>query len=182
MIAMWNRLTVFTRVLAIVVFVAALAGAYTRLRWQPRQDTLQQTTKDVAALRDDVRHARARVDRLEHEAELARRWSSYARVLDEQSTGRSLRDVIRTCGTERGPDVDVRRADFQRASSGPDFARLGVKLSVRGNYDALIDLLHELDRAFPPIEITRTTLARPEASDTGAAIEAELEGVIHEIR
>ncbi|HKK69626.1 MAG TPA: hypothetical protein VKA86_00300 [Candidatus Krumholzibacteria bacterium] len=182
MIAMWNRLTLFTRILAVVVFVSAVAGAYTRLRWNPQQAALELAEKDVTDLGKDVRHARDRVDRLEREAELARRWSAYARVLEEQSTGRSLRDVIRTCGTERGPAVDVRRADFRRRASGPDFARLGVKLSVRGDYDSLIDLLDELDRTFPPIEVIRATLARPEKSTDDTAIEAELEGIIHETR
>ena len=185
MIAFWSRLSVFTRILAVVVFLAAVTGAYTRLRFQPQRDHLAATEKIMRGLRADVRTARERVGELEQEALLAQRWSRFATILEDQSTGRSLRDVVRTCGTEGGPDVTVEKASFDRRTRGASFARMGVSLRVRGSYGELIRLLDELDRAFPPIEITKASLDRPDGdrdpSDSDVVV-ADLEGVIHETR
>ena len=182
MIAFWSRLSPFTRLLAIAVLLAAVGGSYARLRLKPQQSELAVVEKEVASLRKDVREARSRVERLEREAELARRWTNYARILEEQSTGRSLRDVIRTCGTDGGPDVEVQTADFERLESGSEFARLGVKMTVRGAYEEIVGLLDELDRVFPPVEITRADLSRIDTEADGTTVRAELEGIIHEAR
>jgi len=186
MISMWMRLSPFTRLLAVVVVVAALGGGYTRLRFKPQRAEMVEAQKFEQQLRKEVRKARQRVDRLEQEAHLAQRWSHFASILEDQSTGKSLREIVRTCGTEKGPDVEVEVADFQRQARGGSFARMAVSLTVRGNYGELIKLLDELDRAFPPIEIHKATLERTETDDADTrrgkndVVVARLDGVIHE--
>lgn len=186
MISMWTRLSPFTRLLAVVVVVAALAGGYTRLRFKPQHAELVEARKVEKELRSEVRKARQRVDRLEQEAHLAQRWSHFASILEDQSTGKSLREIVRTCGTDEGPDVEVEVADFQRQARGENFARMAVSLTVRGSYGELIELLDELDRAFPPIEIHKATLERSVTTESDAGrgesdvVVARLDGVIHE--
>lgn len=185
MISMWSRLSAFTRLLAIVVVLAAVGGGTTRLRFKPQRAELAEAQKIEASLRKDVRKARQRVDRLEREAHLAQRWSHFADVLEEQSTGKSLREIVRTCGTAIGPDVEVQAVDFTRQARGANFARMGVSLSVRGSYGELVRLLDELDRAFPPIELHQATLERTAGSEDAMpsdVVVAKLEGVIHETR
>lgn len=184
MIGMWGRLSTFTQLLTIVVVVAALAGGYTRLRFKPQQTELVEARKVEQGLQKEVRKARQRVQRLEQEANLAQRWSHFASILEEQSTGRSLREIVRTCGTGDGPDVEVEAADFTRQARGTRFARIGVSLTVRGTYGELVRLLDEFDRAFPPIEIHKATLERPDSAEADGratdVVVARLDGVIHE--
>lgn len=181
MMGFWNRLSSFTRLLAVVVIVAAVAGAYMRMRWKPLQGELESARTIERELRDDVRARRDRVARLEEEANLARRWSHFASIMESGSTGHSLREIVRTCGTEGGPDVEVERVDFSReAGSGP-FNRIAIDLEVRGRYAEIVRLLDELDRSFPPVEITSASVDRlGDGKDATGDVVARLQGVIHE--
>lgn len=181
MMTFWNRLSGFTRLLAVVVILAAVAGTYTRLRWKPLQGELDAARTIEGELREDVRSRRDRVARLEEEANLARRWSHFASILESGSTGHSLREIVRTCGTEGGPDVAVERVDFSREATHGPFARIAIDLEVRGRYAEIVRLLDELDRSFPPVEITAAAIDRlSDGENSGEDVVARLEGVIHE--
>ena len=125
------------------------------------------------------------MERLRQEATSSQRWAAYALVLDQQSTGRSLHDILQTCGTQEGPDLEVNEVRFDRLPAKNGFERLGVSFELQGRYPELIRLLHALDAAFPPIEITQTSLkANQVESDSPqpGLVVAELEGVIYEPR
>lgn len=181
----WNSLSPFTRRLAIVVVAVSAIGLYTKMRLQPQRAEILRQEKRVAQVRGDLQEARKRVDRLRRQATSAERWATYALVLDQQSTGRSLKDVLETCGTKNGPQLNVHDVRFNRVASANGFGRMGVSFQLEGHYAELIRLLHDLDETFPPIEITRTELRllreQGEQRDRGR-IEARLEGVIYEPR
>ena len=176
----FNKLSPFTRALAIVVVLAAVGGSYYRFRLRPLRADLAANAKQEQALTREVQQSRARVRKLQSQADSAERWSGYAAMLDEQSTGRSLREVLATCGTSQGPGLTVQDARFDRQRHEGPFARLGVEITVEGPYPELIRLLHELDGVFPPIEITRAALRQND--DDSPAISASISGVIHEPR
>ena len=184
MIGFWNSLSPFTRALSVIVVVCSILGGYGKLRLQPLRVDLTEVRKLELELGREVRQSRQRVAQLRRESDSALRWESYANILEEQSTGRSLREVLATCGTESGPQVSVLNAHFERQTRSDRFGRIAAELSVRGSYASVIDLLDELDRSFPPIEFMRVELRRPQAEERqqGATIVADLHGVIHEPR
>ena len=172
----------FTRILICVVLMTSALTVYWKARYQGIREDARRHEKSLAELRNAVKQAEHRVQKLRYEAVESRRWAAYADVLDEQSTGRSLRDVLATCGTGAGPDVEVRGLRFERVPGGDGFRRLKVSFRLDGPYSELMRVLHELDRAFPPIEFTSATLKVPENGEEEAKedVSAELEGVIHE--
>lgn len=178
----WNGLSLFTRILTVVVVLSSCATLYWKTRYAPALETARRHEKNLDELEEQIDRARRRVDRLRRERAAGQKWASYARVLDEQSTGRSLRDVLATCGTASGPAVEVEGLSFERIASGEQFRRLKVSFRLEGPYTELMALLHELDRAFPPIEITQTDLSVPEGGqdERGDRVSATLEGIIHE--
>ena len=184
MTSFWNGLSPFTRRFAMLVILCSVVGLYTKARLKPLRAELEVVRASAGELRSEVRRGRERVAQLERESETAMRWASYSRILEEQSTGRSLREILAACGTGDGPPVEVLDARFERHARGARFERMGVRFRVAGEYDAIIDLLDELDRGFPPIELRSARLQRPEAelSDRGHRIVADLDGVIHEPR
>lgn len=180
----WLSLSPFTRLLTVVVLSVSVLGGYGKFRFRPlRADTVAVLALEQELARE-VQQSRQRVAQLRRESDTAMRWEGYSRILAQQSTGRSLRDVLNTCGTEGGPDVTVLRAHFERHDRTAGFARMGAELQIRGSYAAIIHLLDELDRSFPPIELLRAELRRPDESDprSGSTIVADLHGVIHEPR
>lgn len=178
----WNGLSLFTRILAVAVLLTSCGTLYWKMRYAPARETTERREKALGELEGRIDQARRRVDRLRRERAAGQKWANYAKVLDEQSTGRSLRDVLATCGTSSGPDVEVEGLRFERIASGPQFRRLQVSFRLQGPYAELVVLLHELDRAFPPIEITSTDLRVPDdpEGDGDGRVVADLEGIIHE--
>lgn len=180
----WNSLSPFTRMLTVIVLSVSILGGYGKLRLRPlRADSIAVHALERELARE-VQQSRQRVAQLRRESDSALRWEGYARILEAQSTGRSLSDVLSACGTSGGPDVTVLHASFERQARTAGFARMGTDLRVRGSYGAILQLLDELDRSFPPIEFLRAELRRPEETDqdSGSSIVAELHGVIHEPR
>ncbi len=172
-----------TRVLAILVLVAAVGGTWAKQRIQPLRAELERARADENVAARDLRQTRARIRELREEAHAAQRWAGYAAVLEAQSTGRSLREVLATCRQGTGPRLEIERAGFERRPGSAGFGHLGIGLTVRGPYPELVRFLGELDRVFPPVELTRVELTRPQTDDTRSqGVEARLEGVIHEPR
>lgn len=180
----WRSLSPFTRLLAVIVLAFVVLGGYGRFRLRPLRADAIAVGKLERDLAREVQQSRQRVAQLRRESDSAMRWEGYARILEQQSTGRSVRDVLDTCGSEDGPKVSVLNASFERRDRNGGFAQLGADLQVRGEYAAVIRLLDELDRSFPPIEILRAELRRPEITDerNSGDIVADLHGVIHEPR
>jgi hypothetical protein len=175
-------LSPFTRALAVLVLLGAMASGYWKMRYAPIRAQTQHVEKELGELRQDIRQARTRVERLRQEAATGQRWASYAQVLREQSTGKSLRDILAACGTAAGPEVQVRGLRFERGKEARGFLSIEVSFHLEGRYDELMRLLHELDTAFPPIEITGADLRVPENEEEDAQhwVSADLEGVVHE--
>jgi hypothetical protein len=175
-------LSPITRALALVVLLTALGSAYWKTRLAPLRAQTLRCERDLGSLHKDIRQARQRVEALRREAAANRRWADYAHVLAEQSTGKSLRDLLTTCGSSAGPEVAVRNLHFDRGKARHGFRDIGVSFHLEGRYDELIRLLHQLDQAFPPVEFTGIELKVPDQATPGEKhwVSAEMKGVVHE--
>ncbi len=176
-------LSPFTRLLAVAVLVGAAGSGYWKLRVSPLLSETHRVEKELREVRKQIRHAKTRVEELRREAASSQRWANYASVLKEQSTGKSLRDILATCGTEAGPQVQVRGLRFERGKEADGFLSIAVTFHLEGRYNELMQLLHELDTAFPPIEITSADLRVPDSEEPEGSrqwISADLKGVVHE--
>lgn len=178
----WRSLSPFTRLLTVAVLCTSVVGGYLKFRATPLRTEAALLARSERELSDEVQELTQRVSELRHEADAALRWENYARLLAEQSTGRSLREVLDRSRIEGGLRAKVVRADFERRNAQEGHGRMHTELVFRGDYAAIIQVLDELDRTFPPIELQHVEVRRPEASQASpvSSVEAIVRGVLHE--
>lgn len=180
----WKKLSPLTRGIVVVVLLACVGFTYKKQRMDPMAAHMADTEDEISELQDDLDLALIQVERLRTEANAAERYSSYAMILDRQTTGQSFHDLLDRCGTGSRPDLEVRQLEFERVAPERGFPALGVRFQVYGPYHQILGFLHDLDEAFPPVELTRSSLTLAEddeeVQDTSGWVLAQLEGVVHE--
>ena len=183
----WIRLSPLTRWTAVMVLLSSLSVVYVKQRWAPLREAVQKQEQSISELRRENQGLARRVEEL-GSPQGGQPWShpaSYAQVLAQQTTGRSVRDILSSCGSGEELDLNVRDLRFERMQPQGGFQRISASLAVEGRYHALLDLLHELDRAFPPVEVVGVALSAPETRSARSAevlISAQVEAIIHEPR
>jgi len=180
----WQKLSPLTRGVVVLVVLTCVGMTYHKQRVQPLQARLADHEDEIAELQDDLDVTLIQVERLRTEANAAERYSSYALILDRQTTGQSFHDLLDHCGTGSRPDLEVRQLEFERVPPERGFPALAVRFQLYGPYQQIVDFLHDLDEAFPPVELTRSSLTLAEDDEelegTSGWVLAQLEGVVHE--
>lgn len=180
----WRRLSPLTKAVVILVLGTCFGLTYKKQRYDTQQARLADRQSERIDLEDALDSALIQIERLRTESNAAERWASYALVLDHQTTGQSFRDILGRAGKPGRSQLDIRQVEFERTEPRHGFPTVGVRFQVYGPYHRILDFLHEIDNAFPPVELTRSsiTLAEDDEELDGHSgwVLAHLEGVLHE--
>jgi hypothetical protein len=159
-----------TRALAVAVLLGCGGSAYYGHRLRPARVELAHLRQQSGALQRRISDAHDLVETLRSERNEARQWVGYGLILQAQTPGRSLRELLLRCGAGDGPRVQVREAHFEPAPVAQGFARMRFHLVVTGTALEQLQLLRDLDAAFPPVELESAELtSEPPAVTPGTA-------------
>ncbi len=178
----WSSLSPFTRALAVVVVVSSMGTTYVKRHAKPLRKAVVEERERHLELQARLHRNREWVDELRNEVNAAQRWAAYADILDQQTTGQSVHDLLQTCKSTDGPDVSVDQVRFESKPGNDRFRHLGLSFNVSGSYPELVRLLHVLDSAFPPVELQSITMEVDSEQRKGTEVSASVKGIIHEPR
>lgn len=178
----FTRMSPFTRVLFAAVMLASVGVLFFGQRVRPHRSRMVGLERNLQSAQSEVASAETRIEQLRAQTEEASRYASLSRAISAQTTGRSLHDLIAACAAP-GSQVEILKFTVHDAESGDGVGRRRIELGLRGGFGPVLALLHDLERAFPPIELVTSELHMPEVESARAGVvQADLVGVLYEAR